>query len=929
MRYVKYNPAFLSEEELVRSFVVRHDDLDLIVRVIRENVSRSNQHVLVLGPRGIGKTMLALRVVAEVRRTEKLRDRWYPIVFAEESYPVCTPGEFWLEALFHIARQTGEERWKCTHEELTGESDEVQLRERALAQLMDFADEQGKRLLLVVENLNMLLGGQISSDDAWVLRHTLTNEPRVMLLATATNVHEEVENSGKAFFELFKLHKLNPLDQNECREIWTAMTGREPTDQRIRPIQILTGGNPRLLTIISGFAARLSFQELMGDLMQLVDDHTEYFKSHLDKLAAIERKAYLALAELWDPATARQVAGAARLDVSKTSSLLNRLIGRGAVVVADERRRTKWYQVAERMYNIYYLMRRRGAPSSRVRAIVNFMTSFYGEQELVRLTHLMAEEACQLEPEVRQYHYLVFDGILKSVRDEGFRDQLLGAIPDSLLEAPDAPSSIRKFVRKKQRHDLRQLLGRVDALSEKPEGLEEAERLCRKAVEIAPDVAWGWAYLGRLLQVHLQRYDEAEKAYRKAVELQPDYAWTWAQLGELLHENLKRYDEAENAYREAVEVKPDYAWAWAQLGRLLHENLKRHDEAETAYRKVVELEPDYAWACWAQLGWILAENLERYDEAEKAYRKAVELKPDFAPAWTQLGWLLAENLERYDEAEKAYRKAVELKPDYAQPWAHLGLLLHLHSARPSEAEKAYRKAIELNPDLAPAWGSLGLLLHREFDRRDEAEKAYRKAIDLDPDAPLLVWQNLVVVISQDPQREKEARELVEAYLAKKPRDVAFLNGLAWAAHSLRRPSLLSRAEEWSRQAFALEGDSADHQHTLACILAAQGKTPEALELASRYLKSVELVENRPQDATELSIELAAAGSGREALEILQRSPSAKFLEPLVVGLRLFLGDDVKAATEILEVGKDVAERIQNRQDETRSQRPSAGEPSKE
>ena len=75
-RIVKYNPAFLSNEELVRSFVVRHAELELIEQVIRENVTKSNQHVLVIVPRGIGKTMLVLRVVEEVRTEKDLSKRW-------------------------------------------------------------------------------------------------------------------------------------------------------------------------------------------------------------------------------------------------------------------------------------------------------------------------------------------------------------------------------------------------------------------------------------------------------------------------------------------------------------------------------------------------------------------------------------------------------------------------------------------------------------------------------------------------------------------------------------------------------------------------------------------------------------------------------------------------------------------------------------
>ncbi|MHC4867191.1 MAG: ATP-binding protein [Planctomycetota bacterium] len=169
-RRVKYNPAFLTAEELVASFVVRHTELELIVQVVRENVTKSNQHVLVIGPRGIGKTMLALRVVQQIRDDEALGAKWYPLVFGEESYQVSTPGEFWLEGIFHLAHRTGDERWQRTYEDLRDERDEERLQERALGQLMDFADRQGKRLLLVVENFNMLLGEQISDDDAWKLR---------------------------------------------------------------------------------------------------------------------------------------------------------------------------------------------------------------------------------------------------------------------------------------------------------------------------------------------------------------------------------------------------------------------------------------------------------------------------------------------------------------------------------------------------------------------------------------------------------------------------------------------------------------------------------------------------------------------------------------------------------------------------------------
>ena len=186
-----------------------------------------------------------------------------------------------------------------------------------------------------------------------------------MLLATATNRFEHVENSSQAMFEMFKMQELKPLDDDECNQIWEQIAGEKLLGERIKPIRILTGGNPRLLTIIAKFSAHRSFRKLLDDLVDLIDDHTEYFKSHLDNLPATERKVYLALAGLWDASTAREIAQSARLDVNKTSSLLCRLINRGAVVVEEHGKKTKWYVVAERMYNIYYLMSRRGKPADK------------------------------------------------------------------------------------------------------------------------------------------------------------------------------------------------------------------------------------------------------------------------------------------------------------------------------------------------------------------------------------------------------------------------------------------------------------------------------------------------------------------------------------------------------------------------------------
>ena len=85
----KYNPGFLSDEEIVASFCVRKAELESLLEALNSSEGDSNVHSLVIGPRGSGKTHLLLRLAAEIRRNVSL-SMFYPIVFAEESYEVAT-----------------------------------------------------------------------------------------------------------------------------------------------------------------------------------------------------------------------------------------------------------------------------------------------------------------------------------------------------------------------------------------------------------------------------------------------------------------------------------------------------------------------------------------------------------------------------------------------------------------------------------------------------------------------------------------------------------------------------------------------------------------------------------------------------------------------------------------------------------------------
>ena len=492
----KYNPGFLTDDELVASFCVRTNEFESIVEMLRECTGSSNPHQIVIGPRGSGKTSLLLRVAAEVRQDAGLSSAFFPVVFAEESYEVATAGEFWLECLSRLADQAphreGGPDLHLTVEDLRTIRDDRTLAERCLAALLDYSDWEGKRLVLMVENLNMMFRDMTDSREAgWRLRQTLQTEPRIVLLASATSRFDEIDDPDHALYDLFRTLTLRPLDTNECAVLWETVSGRCPPPETVRSLEILTGGSPRLLAIVARFGAGRSFRELMDDLLDLVDDHTEYFKGHLESLPPQERRVYLALADLWKPATTKEVADRSRLETSKCSAQLARLIDRGVVLTVGGSARRKQYYLSERLYNIYYLLRRHRRPGRMIEALIRFMAAYYSPTELKDIGIRIAREAGSFDAEMRSLHHGAFARLIELPALAGYREELLAtipegfagvlarstALPDAAKMAPDGmrPAHRREVQPDEELHEHAELVAAGARLNEAL-GLEDQNR---------------------------------------------------------------------------------------------------------------------------------------------------------------------------------------------------------------------------------------------------------------------------------------------------------------------------------------------------------------------------------------------------------------------------------------------------------------------
>ena len=911
----KNNPGFLSDDELVASFCVRTHEFVSVVEMLRECTGSSNPHQIVIGPRGSGKTSLLLRIAAEVRRDAELRSNFFPIVFAEESYEVATAGEFWLESLSRLAAQAphgdGGPDLCRTFDDLRTIRDDRTLGDRCLGALQDFSDREGKRLVLMVENLNMMFRDMSDPVAGWRLRHTLQTEPRIVLLASATNRFDEIDDPEHALYEQLRVLLLRPLDTNECAVLWETVSGVCPPPEKIRALEILTGGNPRLLTIVARFGAELSFPKLMASLFDLVDDHTEYFKSHLESLPAQERRVYLALAALWKPATTREISDHARIETSKCSAQLTRLIGRGVVQSAGGSARRKQYYLTERLYNIYYLLRRSRRSDRLVEALIHFMESYYSPSELKDIGARIIREAESLSAEMQSLPRAALAQLMELPAMAEYREELLAMISEGFPEVtgqgsvpadmtgmaktgmrPDSHWAIQlhKSADEEDEQAAKQLLASAVALN-RQDRAKEALAVCDETIwrceesenpAVAHWVAMALFMKGCVLD-KMNRAADAVAVYDEVVRrFEEDETPTLVQWvanallrkGALLsemkrpHDALATYDEVVRRFGEdePLTLVEEVSQALVEKGALLCEMKRPHDTLAACDEVVGRLEEDE-----------IPHLIERV--AQALVRKET----------------LPSEMKRPRHAVVVFERLIRLFGDGETPvfvgsvlyailrkWDLLGEMNWLHDALAAFEEVVRRFGEDETPALAERVAQALVMKGLMLNRLNRAADA------------LFVYDEVVRRFgeSEFPALHRWVRE---ALLGRTEVELEYRRFEA-AAETIGQ--LLDQSQsELEKQ---LRSDVIRAKATLA-----NGDRSACQREVEAVLALLPEIGSLPRDSLDALMFFSVALGPERMRELVNASPSASLLLPFTTALELELGLDPRVAQEVKEVAEDI------------------------
>jgi len=475
--YRPYTPSRQDAGFLERTFT-GHEHLlsDLLVSIEDQSLKPTHQHWLLIGPRGIGKSHTTAMLWHRVEATPNLNERWLPIWFPEEAAGIITLRDF-MEKVLMLARevlikegssdsgQRFDEILKATH----GEMNDRKAINRIKAFLLDWKDENQRKILVLLENADRVLGNRIVKklpDEKW-LRDLLMNNDLFLLIATSPTFFNQVINKDRPLYELFRIEVIDDLSFDESLDLLVKYAKEEKrTDlvkafekknNRIKAIHALTGGNPRLLVMLYILIqdSVLNISDVEVGFFNLLEELTPYFQSRMAQLKAQEEKILVAFAEGPELLTPAEVGRKVRMATNLVTAHLKRLQSEGFIKKIEKPVKGKkgtLYRLSETIYRYWYQMN-----SERNREMaeifVRFIVLYYTYKEI-------------------RHIYSATSGRIKPIREKDASRELM-----YLEAAMDVAKTI----------ELGKLWKTIEKAKEKERPIDEIKKIYQQMIEIDPE----------------------------------------------------------------------------------------------------------------------------------------------------------------------------------------------------------------------------------------------------------------------------------------------------------------------------------------------------------------------------------------------------------------------------------------------------------
>lgn len=735
-----YNPGNQTEEEIIANFVIRLPEFkDLYTSIKQDKMVKPPQHFLIRGQRGYGKTTLLLRLKIEIKNDKELSSWLIPVMFDEEQYSVRTLAKLWEEIIDIL--EDDDKSLEGLTEKIDKLYDTESPEEEIYNLLITSLKERNKKIVLLLDNFGEMIQ-KFSRKENQRLREVLITCNSIRLIGASSEILEFYYNYKQPFFDFFKLITLDELSRDEVILLLRKLGETYKSDVinqiienqsgRIESLRRLTGGVPRTIVLLFQIFVDEKDGNSIKDLEAILDQVTPLYKHRLDNLSVQQQAIIDAIAQEWDAISTKEITRKVRMQSKAVSSQLNQLEKSQLIVKIQTSTKNQLYQIKERFFNIYYLMRL-GKRKNRNKVIwlIKFFEIMCEEKELISRVHKHIKG--MREGKIYEKHAFYLTQAYAQTH-----------IPPELQH--ELISETKKYLSIKQSRFIGEISkSHFEIWNEVVEDIKNdkykiAERKFEEDGIDARDIPY---FIAEIIRIEKKEPYTAITFYEEAIYRGNITAMF--NLALLYHIEYRDFKMAEKYYLMAVEK--DHTDAMNNLALLYEIEYKNYKTAEKYFLMAIEKDDEEAIF---NLASMYHSEIKDFNNAEKYYLLAND--KGYSKALNNLALLYKNELKKIRQAEKCLFMAIE--KGHLTSIFNLALLYHTDDKDFKKAEKYYLMAIDKgNSD---AMYNLAYLYYNEYNDFNKSEKYYLMAIENGQESAIL---NLAIMYFFHKVNKSKAFEL--------------------------------------------------------------------------------------------------------------------------------------------------------------------------
>jgi tetratricopeptide (TPR) repeat protein len=649
-------PGMMTPGELEATFVQREDLLQTILERIATNaLTPEKQNMLLVGPRGIGKTHLISLIYYRLLEVEELNDHLVTAWLREDDCGIAGYRDLQLSILSALLSQAFGSQ---TAEQHMAPVLALDPKDAEIAASSLIRELVGNRTLVILaEGFDELLQ-KLGNFGAMQLYSFMRENDFCCVIATASGPIARAlppgTPFGKGFFQIQQLEELSFNDavqltskiascrgDRELASLITTPRGRA----RIRALRYLAGGNHRAYVVFAPLLAQESLGKLIKLLLHTLDELMPFYSSRITNLSQEQKKIIEFVGASRHPVQIADAAEACSMTPASALAQLDSLYKMG-YLQSFKIKDARYYELRELLMRLSFEVKK--YRSKPIGLLLDFLRLWYLPELRQKGALLLGFSPEQNSiPALRSLDQNVEDSATGgSCRD--YNDAALNKDYSGALQALEKLIAMRDL--KEDR--LMQAscfihLGKMD----------EALAMCDRMIASDQADAAVWQ-LRTMILMKVGQFDEALSSCRKSIELMPDAGRSWCDQASILL-RLNRPKEALNSCEKAIRLDGESRLVRELQGQAF-EDLQLFDDAVAAFSKAVDLDPENL-SSRIRLSAVLLE-LDHHEEALVHARQAIEINPEDPQALVLMGSVLA-SMGRFDESLLSFNKAISLGND--------------------------------------------------------------------------------------------------------------------------------------------------------------------------------------------------------------------------------------------------------------------------